>query len=143
MFGSAHLNYVPTFFVMMGTALPAFRLRPESRDRSQWSGFAYGVFSGETSCMDDSQRFPLNTHAHDSNCVQARDSDSQAVAGGLQSLCWGSAAVGGVASAYFSSSLLENMSTREVFSLTAFLPLVIAACAIFIDEKRQAGAMDR
>ena len=92
--------------------------------------------------MDDSQLFPAR-NTHDSNNRQARDSDSQAVAGGLQSLCWGSAAVGGVASAYFSGSLLENMSTREVFSLTAFLPLVITACAIFIDEKRQAGSMDK
>lgn len=75
--------------------------------------------------------------------LQARDSDSQAVAGGLQSLCWGAAAAGGVVSAYFSGSLLETMTTREVFSLTAFLPLLITACAIFIDEKRQAGSVVR
>ncbi|CBN78031.1 conserved unknown protein [Ectocarpus siliculosus] len=67
---------------------------------------------------------------------KARDSDSQAVAGGLQSLCWGSAAVGGITSAYFSGSLLETMTTREVFSLTTYLPLLITVCAIFIDEKR-------
>jgi BT1 family len=34
--------------------------------------------------------------------VQARDSQSQAVSSGLQSLCWGSSAIGGITSAYFS-----------------------------------------
>lgn len=75
--------------------------------------------------------------------VQARDSDSQAVAGGLQSLCWGSSAVGGIASAYFSGALLETMTTREVFSLTTYLPLLITVCAIFIDERRQKVSLGR
>lgn len=60
--------------------------------------------------------------------------DASAVAGGLQSLCWGSAAVGGLISSYFSGSLLEIMGPEEVFRLTAILPLAVAVTASFIDE---------
>lgn len=74
---------------------------------------------------------------------QARDSESQAVSGGLQSLCWGSAAVGGIASSYFSGALLERMTTREVFSLTTYLPFLITVCALFIDEKRRKESIGR
>lgn len=56
------------------------------------------------------------------------------VAGGLQSLCWGSAAVGGLLSAYFSGSLLEVMTPRDVFSLTAALPFFVAVIAFFVNE---------
>ena len=58
-----------------------------------------------------------------------------ALAGGLQSLCWGSAAIGGLLSAYFSGSLLEVMKPQDVFSLTAILPFVVASIGILIDEE--------
>ena len=58
-----------------------------------------------------------------------------ALAGGLQSLCWGSAAIGGLLSAYFSGSLLEVMKPQDVFALTAILPLVVAVIGFLIDEK--------
>jgi folate/biopterin transporter len=58
-----------------------------------------------------------------------------ALAGGLQSLCWGSAAVGGLLSAYFSGSLLEVMKPQDVFALTAILPLVVASIGFLIDEE--------
>lgn len=74
---------------------------------------------------------------------QARDSKSQAISGGLQSLCWGSAAIGGIVSAYFSGALLERMTTREVFSLTTYLPLLITLCALFVDETRQKVSTSR
>jgi folate/biopterin transporter len=65
---------------------------------------------------------------------QTRDSTDPNVAGGLQSLCWGSAAVGGLLSAYFSGSLLEVMTPRDVFSLTAVLPFLVAFIAFFVNE---------
>jgi len=58
-----------------------------------------------------------------------------ALAGGLQSLCWGSAAVGGLLSAYFSGSLLEVMKPQDIFSLTAILPFVVATIGFLIDEE--------
>jgi len=57
------------------------------------------------------------------------------LAGGLQSLCWGSAAIGGLLSAYFSGSLLEVMKPQDVFALTAILPLVVASIGVLIDEQ--------
>jgi len=63
-------------------------------------------------------------------------SDDPKLAGGLQSLCWGSAAIGGLLSAYFSGSLLEIMGPRDVFSIAAFMPLVVGGIALLIDEKR-------
>jgi folate/biopterin transporter len=65
---------------------------------------------------------------------RTRDSTDPNVAGGLQSLCWGSAAVGGLLSAYFSGSLLEVMTPRDVFSLTAVLPFLVAFIAFFVNE---------
>lgn len=65
---------------------------------------------------------------------KTRDSKDPKVAGGLQSLCWASAAVGGLLSAYFSGSLLEIMSPRDVFSLTAVLPFFVAVIAFFVNE---------
>jgi len=59
----------------------------------------------------------------------------QSTAGSLQSLCWASAALGGVASAYFSGSLIETWGPRGVFLLTAAFPLVVSLAAVLIDEQ--------
>ena len=61
--------------------------------------------------------------------------DDPAIAGGLQSLCWGSAAIGGLISAYFSGSLLETMSPREVFGIASFLPLAVGGMSFLIEEE--------
>jgi folate/biopterin transporter len=66
---------------------------------------------------------------------KTRDSDNPAIAGGLQSLCWGSAAIGGLLSAYFSGSLLEVLKPQDVFGITAVLPLLVAGIAFLIDEQ--------
>ena len=60
--------------------------------------------------------------------------DDPAVAGGLQSLCWGSAAIGGLISAYFSGSLLETMSPRDVFGIASVLPLAVGGMSLLIEE---------
>jgi folate/biopterin transporter len=65
---------------------------------------------------------------------QTRDSQDPSVAGGLQSLCWGSSAAGGLLSAYFSGSLLEIMTPRHVFALTAILPFLVTLIATSINE---------
>ena len=54
----------------------------------------------------------------------------------LQSFCWGASAVGGIMSAYFSGSLLEKVSPKIVFLITAFFPLLISVASAFIDEKK-------
>jgi folate/biopterin transporter len=65
---------------------------------------------------------------------RTRESDDPKVAGGLQSLCWGSACIGALISAYFSGSLLEVMGPKDVFAITAALPLIVAFIAFFINE---------
>lgn len=71
--------------------------------------------------------------------AKSRDLTSATTAkgGDLQSLCWGSAAVGGLLSAYFSGSLLEIVSPRTIFCLTAIFPLFISLAAFFIEETRE------
>ena len=61
------------------------------------------------------------------------------MAGTLQSLCWASAAFGGIASSYFSGSLVQAWGPRGVFALTAAFPLVVSAAAVLIDEQPAAG----
>ena len=68
---------------------------------------------------------------------QTRESDDPKVAGGLQSLCWGSAAFGGLISSYFSGSLLEVVSPRTVFTICAALPLLIVVSAFAIEEEQE------
>jgi hypothetical protein len=58
----------------------------------------------------------------------------QTVAGSLQSLCWASQAVGAIASAYFSGSLVGSWGPRGIFALTAFFPLIVSLSAILIAE---------
>ena len=66
--------------------------------------------------------------------TRSRERDAS-VAGSLQSLCWGAAAVGGLLSAYFSGSLLEVLPVRSIFSITAFLPFLVAFIALGVDEE--------
>jgi folate/biopterin transporter len=73
---------------------------------------------------------------------KTRDSNDPKIAGGLQSLCWGSAAIGGLLSAYFSGSLLEVMKPQDIFGITAVLPFVVAAIGFVMEEKRiEKGAL--
>jgi len=70
----------------------------------------------------------------DSLVVERTRSESQAEAGSLQALCWGTAAFGGLITAYLSGILLEHFSTRTVFWLTASFPLIVSAVAWAIAE---------
>lgn len=65
----------------------------------------------------------------------ATNGDDPAIAGGLQSVCWGSASIGALISAYFSGSLLETMSPRDVFGIASVLPLAVAAMSLLIEEE--------
>jgi hypothetical protein len=48
----------------------------------------------------------------DSIVVERARGETQGTSVSLQSLCWGSSAVGGIVSAYFSSSLVETYGVR-------------------------------
>lgn len=70
----------------------------------------------------------------DSLVVERSRGVSQAQTGSLQALCWGTTAVGGVMTAYFSGWLLGHLGVRPVFAMTALFPLLVAAAAGLIRE---------
>ncbi|MEH1768477.1 folate/biopterin family MFS transporter [Nostoc sp.] len=70
----------------------------------------------------------------DSLVVERARGESQATAGSLQSLCWGASAIGGLITAYFSGLLLQYFTTRTVFGITAFFPLIVSGVAWLIAE---------
>ncbi len=72
----------------------------------------------------------------DSLVVERARTESVGDAGSLQSLCWGTSALGGLLTAYFSGSLLEHFSTRTVFGITATFPLLIAFIPWLITEAK-------
>ena len=71
----------------------------------------------------------------DSIVVERARSESEAKIGSLQSLCWGSSAIGGLCTAYLSGLLLEYFTNRTVFLITALFPLIISCVAWLISEK--------
>ena len=73
----------------------------------------------------------------DSIVVERARDDPSASSGALQSLCWSSQALGGLASAYFSGSLLEIISARSIFQITAVFPLLVVAMALQLKETRR------
>lgn len=70
----------------------------------------------------------------DSLVVERARGESQAKAGSLQSLTWGTVALGGLITAYFSGMLLQHFTTRNIFLITASFPLIVSGVAWFIAE---------
>lgn len=70
----------------------------------------------------------------DSIVVERARHESIAKAGSLQSLSWGTSALGGLLTAYFSGILLEYFSTKVVFGITAAFPLIVSLVAGLITE---------
>jgi folate/biopterin transporter len=72
----------------------------------------------------------------DSLVVERVRNESLGNAGSLQSLCWGTSALGGLMTAYFSGFLLEEFSSRTVFLITATFPLIVSLVAGLISESK-------
>lgn len=70
----------------------------------------------------------------DSLVVERARQESQSNAGALQSLCWGTSAVGGILTAYLGGLLLDQFGTRFVFGITATFPLIVSVVAWLITE---------
>lgn len=79
----------------------------------------------------------------DSMVVERARGESQSVSGSLQSLCWGSAAFGGIVSSYFSGSLVDAYGVRFVFGVTALLPLLTSGVAVLVKEQQVLGPSRR
>lgn len=72
----------------------------------------------------------------DSLVVERAREESVAQAGSLQSLCWGTSALGGLITAYFSGWLIEIFGINGVFEITATFPLLVSMVAWLITEKK-------
>lgn len=70
----------------------------------------------------------------DSLVVERARGESLGNAGTLQSLAWGTSAVGGLLTAYLGGALLQHVSTRAVFGITATFPLIVSLVAVLIIE---------
>ncbi|MBW4572447.1 MAG: folate/biopterin family MFS transporter [Tolypothrix carrinoi HA7290-LM1] len=70
----------------------------------------------------------------DSLVVERARGESQAKAGSLQSLTWGTSAFGGLITAYFSGMLLQHFTTPNIFLITASFPLIVCGVAWLIAE---------
>lgn len=70
----------------------------------------------------------------DSLVVERARGESLGKAGTLQSLAWGTSALGGVLTAYLGGALLQHIGTRAVFGITATFPLIVSLVAVLITE---------
>jgi folate/biopterin transporter len=72
----------------------------------------------------------------DSIVVEKIRGESQSNAGALQALCWATTALGGLITAYLSGFLLEHLSIRSIFLITATFPLLVCITAWILDDTR-------
>lgn len=70
----------------------------------------------------------------DSLVVERARQESQSDAGSIQSLAWGTSAIGGIITAYLGGVLLEQFGTQVVFGVTATFPLIVSLVAWLISE---------
>lgn len=74
----------------------------------------------------------------DSIVVERIRDESQAETGSLQALCWATTALGGLVTAYLSGFLLEHLTIRNIFLITATFPLLVLITAIVIEDAKVA-----
>jgi folate/biopterin transporter len=74
----------------------------------------------------------------DSIVVERIRDESQADTGSLQALCWATTAFGGLITAYLSGFLLEHLSIRNIFLITATFPLLVMITATLIEDAKVA-----
>lgn len=72
----------------------------------------------------------------DAIVVELARKESSEHAGSLQSLCWGSRAVGSIGSAWWSGKLVALLGPRSVVGLAAVFPLAVTFTGCLISEER-------
>lgn len=161
--GPAELSALTGVFTLPWTIKPLYGFLSDGFPLFGYRRRSYLVLAGLTGCLsysavghdfwgllgDNNVAYTVGALVVSSACIAISDvvadgivvqktresaETNPALAGGLQSLCWGSAAIGGLLSAYFSGSLLEVMKPQDVFALTAILPFVVASIGFLIDE---------
>lgn len=67
---------------------------------------------------------------------RVREEQDPSLEGSLQSLSWGARAVGSIAAGFWGGALVEEYGPRFVFSVTAFLPLLVTLVSLVLEEER-------
>ncbi|MEO0408590.1 MAG: folate/biopterin family MFS transporter, partial [Cyanobacteria bacterium P01_A01_bin.135] len=124
-------------FVSDGLPIFGYRRRPYLvlsgiLGAASWAVLAtvvHGAIAATAAITLGSASVALSDVIVDSLVVERARREPQAVAGSLQSLCWGTAAVGGLLTAYLSGSLLETFDSQTVFLITATFPLIVSCVA--------------
>ncbi|MEM9448496.1 MAG: folate/biopterin family MFS transporter [Cyanobacteria bacterium P01_E01_bin.6] len=104
---------------------------------ASWLALAYWVETAWAATLTialSSLSVALSDVIVDSLVVERARKESVGGAGSLQSLCWGTSALGGLLTAYLSGVLLEQFSIRTVFIITASFPLIVTCVAGLIKE---------
>lgn len=96
--------------------------------------FVDSVFPATVAIIGTSMSVAVSDVVVDSIVVERVRSLPRARSASLQSLCWSTSAIGGLLSAYFSGSLLQTLSPRTIFILTALLPASTTILAALINE---------
>ena len=97
--------------------------------------WAHTVWLAATMIVLSSMSIAIADVIVDSLVVERARQESQGEAGTLQSLSWGTSALGGLLTAYLGGLLLEFTTTQVVFGITATFPLIVSMVAWLIAEE--------
>ncbi|MEL6223554.1 MAG: folate/biopterin family MFS transporter [Cyanobacteria bacterium J06626_14] len=135
-------------FISDGLPIFGYRRRPYLilaglLGTGSWLGLAYWVDTAWAAMVVitlSSLSVALSDVIVDSLVVERAREESIGSAGSIQSLCWGTSAIGGLLTAYLSGFLLEHIGIRTVFIITASFPLIVTCVAGLIDESKETHA---
>jgi folate/biopterin transporter len=136
---------VKPLYGLLSDGLPLFGYRRRSylilsglMGTAAWLGFATVVNNAWTATIAllvSSLSVAISDVIADSLVVERARKESLTDSGSLQSLCWGTSALGGLITAYLSGWLLQQLNTHTVFAITATFPLLVSAVAWLIAEE--------
>ena len=95
---------------------------------------ANSVWTATAAMVAGSMSIALADVIVDALVVERTRAEDRAGAGTLQSLAWGSTALGSILTAYWGGALLDVVGPQTVFGVTSLLPLFVALSAIAIAE---------
>lgn len=101
---------------------------------------AGGVGAAESGGAEGGAAASAGAEAGAEAAAAAEAEAEAALSGTLQSLCWGSRAVGSIVSSYASGAAVSALGVTTVFGLTSLLPLTVVLAALCMDEDRVEAA---
>ena len=102
-----------------------------------WIGLATvanSVWTATAAMVTSSLSIAIADVIVDALVVERTRAEDRSGAGTLQSMAWGSTALGSILTAYWGGALLDVVGPKTVFGMTAILPLLVAMAAIAISE---------